>query len=598
MFGSGAKNLEELQAAWQQKWETALSAWSRFIKLSEPRWCFTTAEEKEHFLTSSFAMIRLTDHAVVISLRQIKELGLESFAVEILAHEIGHHAHAPADLRDNGRLLARIKSALPMRESYSNLVSNLYTDLLINDRLQRSAGLDMQGVYLALGKKQPAGSPTPIWSLTMRIYELLWRLPSGTLTPPVKERRMDFDAGLGARVIRVYAKDWLAGAGRFAALLLPYLLEIPQEKSAVASLPPWFDTQHAGTGDEIPDGLSEIENDEKEGAIHPVNDPALSGIEEEENAKQESTGGGLNPLGKGAEERGGRKSEKRTVSEYIDLLKSIGVKVPEKEMVMHYYRELASPYLIRFPERIVAESTDPIPEGLDLWEAGEPLSEIDWAETTARSPVVIPGATTLKRLYGSSPGSTPERAPVDIYIGIDCSGSMTNPAYALSYPALAGVVIACSALRAGARVMACLSGEPGSYAQTDGFVRSEKEVLGLLTHYLGTGSSFGIERLDQTFGSGKRPSRPAHVLIITDADIFWMLRSAGGWGILEETLRTVGGGGTFVLEIPPSAHKEEVHRMREIGWDVHTVNNQQELIAFARAFSKLKYEKNSTSGYA
>ena len=67
---------EALLARWRAAWPAALDLWSHFTKLREPAWCFTAADEQEQQLSGSFAMIRLTDHTVVISLRQITELHL------------------------------------------------------------------------------------------------------------------------------------------------------------------------------------------------------------------------------------------------------------------------------------------------------------------------------------------------------------------------------------------------------------------------------------------------------------------------------------------------------------------------------------------
>jgi hypothetical protein len=168
-------------------------------------------EEKQERLSSSFAMIRLDDHAVVISLRQIEQEGLQEFGEEILAHEIGHHVYAPGDLRDNARLVARIRRALPTREGYASLVGNLYTDLLVNDRLQRGAGLDMAGVFQKL--KRPGGGSDKLWTLYLRIYETLWRLPRTTLVDADDDPAVRTDADLGARVIRAYARTGWAGRG-------------------------------------------------------------------------------------------------------------------------------------------------------------------------------------------------------------------------------------------------------------------------------------------------------------------------------------------------------------------------------------------------
>lgn len=250
-----AEPLVALQERWSKAWPAALAAWSPFTKLAEPRFCHTEKDEKREKLSGSFAMIRLTDHAVVISLRQVHDKRLDGFAREVLAHEVGHHVLAPADLRDNARLHARVRAGLPTRESFSGMVANLYTDLLINDRLQRSAGLDIAAVYRAL----EGGAADEVWRLYMRIYEVLWTLPPGTLAQGPANEKLDLDAYLGARVIRTYGRNWLAGAGRFAALLLPYLLAMPEDVALKRRLPPWFDADQAGAGGDVPDGLAEIE---------------------------------------------------------------------------------------------------------------------------------------------------------------------------------------------------------------------------------------------------------------------------------------------------------------------------------------------------
>src|SRR5262245_17442909 len=98
--------LEALRDQWSALWPQALSLWSKFTRLGEPRWCFTEEAASAEGLTESFAMIRLTDQAVVVSLPGIASHHLEAYGLEILAHEIGHHVYAPADLTDHGRMIA------------------------------------------------------------------------------------------------------------------------------------------------------------------------------------------------------------------------------------------------------------------------------------------------------------------------------------------------------------------------------------------------------------------------------------------------------------------------------------------------------------
>ena len=109
-------SLLKLRVDWGAEWPAALALWSKFTRLSEPRWCFSDAEAAKEGLTESFAMIRLTDQAVVINLAQIEAAHLERFGLEILAHEIGHHVYAPADLTDNARMIARMRWGLPTKE--------------------------------------------------------------------------------------------------------------------------------------------------------------------------------------------------------------------------------------------------------------------------------------------------------------------------------------------------------------------------------------------------------------------------------------------------------------------------------------------------
>jgi len=614
-------DLDTLRDEWASHWEDALACWSPFTRLRRPTWCFTEKDEHEEGLTGSFAMIRLQEKAVVISLRQIEEHGLEPFATEVLAHEIGHHVLAPGDLSRHARSLARIRVGLPGLEETAPMIANLYTDLLINDRLQRQNGLDMAGVYRALEAQKglPEESisvfenPNALWTLYLRTYEILWSLQSGTLTTGTRWPRLEADAGLAARLIRVYGQEWLEGAGRFAALCLPYLMN-DADKNAREQFVIWHDTGLAGLGG-FPAGLSQIDEGEQSGAIHPSMDPRISGISPEEVDAIRKAGETAAP-GYGQATVGGQKSDKnhRGPAEYGSLLRMSGLDVSQAEAAVRYYRERAVPYLVPFPSRIVAKSSDPLPEGLEPWSFGDPLHAADWFESVLKSPHIIPGTTTVQRTFGATEGADPERQPVDLYVGIDCSGSMPNPRWKVSYPAIAGAVVSLSALRVGASVKVVLSGEPGKSASLDGFVRDEASVLALLTDYLGTGFAFGIHRLAQTFGTGTPArDRPAHILLVTDQDLFAMLnateaglakgyahRTEGegplGWDVAEASLDAAGGGGTIVLDMSQTAHYAPmVERLQKQGWAVYFVQDRAELVTFARDFARAVYAAETTA---
>ncbi len=587
--------LERLREAWREAWPRAIACWSRYTRLSEPRWCLTEEDEQREGLTGSFAMIRLTDHAVVISLRQVAEQNLERFATEILAHEIGHHVYVPGDLTDNARLLARCRRGLSDLKAHAPMVANLYADLLLNDRLQRTERLDMAGVYAALknGLDESPDAPPPgeLWELYMRTYERLWGLRSGTLISPDLPGQTDLDADLAARLVRHYRADWLGGASRFALLCHDYLKRDIENAEAEGRTLPWLDAIGAGLGDAVPDGLVEMDADELGELLHPGDDPALNGFSEEvfSDAEHPGSGGGVATTG-------GIKNQYRDPLDFVELMSAMGVSISTDDLLIRYYRELARPHMIPFPMKQVSVSKDPLPEGLEQWDLGSPLTAVDWLESVIKSPVVIPGVTTVERTFGQTTGSDPSFEPPDLYLGVDCSGSMTNPRMRVSYPVIAGAVIVLSALRARAQAMVCLSGEPGRFSQTDGFSDSERENMKILTGYLGTGYAYGIERLRDTFLSTEEPrERPAHLLIVTDSDLFYMIKSIkDGWEVMERSLVAARGGGSIVLDMSgPSSYAEEIARLEAMGWTIYFVRTGDDLVTFARAFARQHYDPDA-----
>lgn len=585
------QSLLALQEMWHLRFPDALALWSKFTRLREPVWCMDDAQAAREGLTQSFAMIRLDDQTIVINLKLIQETHLEKFALEILGHEIGHHVYCPADLTDHARMIARMRWALPTVEQHASFVGNLYTDLLINNRLQRDSSLRIADVYRAIERNKNKAAPPRMWTFYLRIYEILWSIEKGKLARGKMDQDLEGDAYLGARLIRSYAREWLEGSGHFAALCLPYLLD-DQKQAMQQMLQVWRDTQNAGAHG-MPDGLTEMDSDEQSGALHPALDPELSGVDA---APKHKDGVKTAPL----ESNGPLVTNRqyREPFEYGQILKNLGMDLDDHEIAVRYYKERAAPHLVKFPVREIPQATDPLPEGLEPWDIGAPLENFDAVASVQYSPHVIPGLTTLERVYGTSEGSSPEKRPVDLDLYVDCSGSMPNPQMRLSYPTLAGAIIALSALRVGACVQATLWSGAGQFETTGDFLRNEHRVLQILTGYLGGATAFPLHMFRKTYEQRKANARPVHILIISDNGATTIYqpdeKNVEGGAIARMALASAKGGGTMALNLYPTwrQHEPLLLQAEREGWAIFPVSTMEQLVDFAKAFSRIKYGEN------
>jgi hypothetical protein len=566
----------DLAGTWLARWPDALRAWGPFIALHEPRMFTATEDAARAGLTGSFAAFSLHDREVMIDLGAVAELGLADLPLEVLAHEVGHHVLCPADLSDKGRLLVRVRRGLPGLEEHAPLIQNMYADLLINDRLLRSRGLRMAEVY-----RRVRGSADPLWTFYQRVYEILWALPAGTLATGPVDAAMAGDAELGAKLVRVYATDWLAGAGGFAALCRRYL-----ESSAAEAEERMRRLLCVGvvSPDAPVPGLVRDDDDGGSGeVVHPALDPRVNEYASDgDTAGPDATAGATPSTG-----------QFREPFAYGQLLRQLGLDLSAQEVAVRYYRERALPHLVPFPVHRRSPATEPLPEGLGSWDVGEPLEAVDWLASTLRSPVVVPGMTTVQRLSGTAEGSDRGERPVDLDLYVDSSGSMPNPANRVSYLTLAGAILALSALRAGARVQVTLWSGTHQFTRTDGFVRDERAVLATLTGHFGGATAFPLHVLRETY---RDRSRPTHVVVISDDGVDTMFEPSDEQGtpgsrIAATALTAAGAGGTLLLRLRDERQRERIAAMA-VGWEVRKVTSWDELVEFAAAFSRRTYERS------
>lgn len=585
-----------LRSAWTAAWPEALAAWGRFTRLRPPR--LHGAGEVSG--ATSFAWFSLGDVEVSIDLEQVVELGIEDHAVAVLAHEIGHHVYAPADMLTAGRATAQVRLGLVDLDHRAGLVSNLWSDMLVNDRLQTRAGIDMVGLWRRLGP--PQGE---VMTLVLRTDEILWSLPAGTLSGPGPHH--DAEAQVLARLVRAYADDPVGGAGGFAMVLRPFLARDSGDDGGqtVADLPC---AQHEHPGTAVP-GLATAP-DVLRAPVHPALDPRVVGTlsaapDTTSPAPDPATGLRRDPV---ATQSAG---STLTPADYAAVLQSLGVATDVESAAIAWYREHAARHLVPFPTTSTPSAPETLLGGLDPWETGDDLADVDWTATMLASPVVVPGMTTVQRHLDSTTSTETEDQPVDLDLYLDSSGSMPDPRNQPAPIALAGAVLALSALRSGARVQATTWSGPGQIAGTDGFTRDMTAVMSAVVAYFGGSTSFPIPLLEKTHlhetrgpGVRERDGAPArrrrrHVAVISDSGVVSMFLE-NAWRLPDDfdpsstsaarAVAAAGGGGSLVLNVqePPDRYVDMAP-----GYAVYTVSAWEDVVPFARDLARTLWGQNA-----
>jgi hypothetical protein len=595
-----SQRIEEIEKKWSKLWPDALKLWSQYINLRKPSFYHTNKEAINHGVKDTFAQISMADLGTHFNLEEILDYGLEDLAMPIMCHEIGHHVLIPGNLADLARLIEIVKTVIANQQKAA-LLENLYADLIINDRLYRSRHLPMDEVYRkfyqkvnANAKKMlvPVKSENLLWTFYLRIYETLWKLPRGSLigTSAGISQRMDFDAGIAARIVRALVNQPFRAIKKLAYVFLPYLpsnAEVMQIKAPIFDLESLGDIDLDKIGDYLY-GLTRMSEDEiaasKEGELDAYN----FGEEEKEpnsdNQDSQGTGGQM-----------------RTPAQLGKMYRDLGIKISPHKVALLYYKELAGPHLVPFPTQRY-HSSEKVMEGTEVWSVGENMNELSWFDSILESPVIIPGVTTRKKVYGEASGDDFGKDPLWLDLYIDCSGSMPNPQSNLSYLALAGVIMAMSALRVGAKVQVTLWSDYGKFKTTrpknggplSGFLDDEEEVLRMVTGFLNGCTGFPLNILRQTYSNFPEDTPLIHIMSISDSGIDTILNKdeygTKGSEIIKYSLANAGGGGTQVLNIYSEIDKVPyLVKIQKLGFDMYAIRDWKELLTFAAEFSEKTY---------
>ena len=231
-------------------------------------------------------------------------------------------------------------------------------------------------------------------------------------------------------------------------------------------------------------------------------------------------------------------------------------------------------------------------------DVGDPLADIDWVETVIRSPVVIPGITTVRREWGTSTGAEPKRVPVDLDLYVDSSGSMPNPQVHRQLPdprrRHRGAVRAAG----GRSVQATLWSGAGQFRH-DRRVRARRG-----------GRAAGAHRLLRRGDRVPDPRRARH-LRHPQAGRRSRARPGGLRRRRDHDVRPRRAGARRARRHQPRPRSGRRRRARwcstcgagstsdpafaqahDDGWDIHVVRDWADLVTFARAFSRRAYTRD------
>jgi hypothetical protein len=566
------------------------------------------------------AWIDLRTMSVHVNLRRATPLmgttaarsaGQEELVLALLAHEVGHYVLAPGDMATAARIHMRVRSGLIDCDEQVGMVANLWCDLLINDELQRHRGVSMISLLEAVsecwdrqeteshGREIPDASGPQWWPTYLRCYEIAWELVPGTLHR--QGVAGEAEARLMARLARVYASAPVQGAAGFAALLRPMIMDedLQQKRSQRLRM-----SGRGGSGRQCGGitGVGELpvsvigDTDLLKPVIHPAQDPlvlgaGLSAPRAPEDSQNNNDGALLQDTLS--------RSQNIQPADLSAVARSLGVDMPALEIASRYYQESAAPYLVRLPPARRAGRDDPLMGNLETWETGEDLADIDWSATMAASPWVVPGVTTRRRHFERDPGEDQHMVPTNLDLYLDSSGSMPDPAVRLSPVALAGAILALSALRSGARVQATTWSGPEQIAGTDGFTQNTQEVLAAIVAHFGGSTSFPLGILSRTHLAARadgvgRP--PCHIAVVSDDGVVSMFadhrsdecaKTSNEEGIAVRALTAAGGGGTLLLNTEP----RHVKGLRlPGGYAVHSVRNLDEVRRFSADLARAIWE--------
>lgn len=479
---------ETLREEIERCWPLAQAHWSRFLLLGDPDL------NRE---APSIAQIQLSNRQVTLNDELILKHRLVDCVEGLLAHEVGHHVKYPGTLAVEARMRLLEKSIIPL-DGYS--LTNVFQDLMINERLGHELREQFIRVYQAFTSEPAFHSEMrwkrdPAFLFYLALYEVLWRLDSGTL---IGSPEPEFAAAFPG--YRAEAHVLVHNLFRLEPNLYTQFLYFVSVMSRY--LKPMIDERleqctacQCGIGGPTPGDWAD----------------ALLPTDAEREAIRRATEAGWF-----AEDQADRLQKLNELEERIASLPGFGTDdarlVPE--VMAAHYRQLAERHLFR-PPPLPRLGEAIVPTTLDEWDFSDSVRDIDWLSTLQQRGPDLGAASPLKRIpMAETEGFDVRLWQPRLEIYLDVSGSMPNPIFHLNAMTLAAQILTLGTTRAGGWVRAALySSAPVLYWQ---WCRSEVEMSRFLMHYVGGGTDFPFTLLGKSLQECG-PDQPIR-LVITDSD--------------------------------------------------------------------------------
>jgi hypothetical protein len=410
----------DLPQALQQAWQAAQACWQHpFVSArGGPQWVLASQPLFFHSLWS-----QLSEHAIHIYWPDFERHGTQSalspYLAIALACEMGYFYFAPGNAAFAADLQFQARHQLSSHSlNTADRVLQQFLQLIVLDKLHQKGMATTRFLQI---RQQSPDTRLPPW--IARLYEYLWRLPTGDLT--------------GAYTRASSLSDLEETTACLAQLIFHrQRYGDPFDRHLLSQLRQFLNyaVHHLNTPVDTPVPLLMV-LPQPLGMLIPPKSGAYARPEDKAEAKKrEATADPVNPRGvvRGC----------LSPQQLLSLLPGH----QSLALLSRYYRQAAWPYL--YPLRPPKPLAENVLEGIETWTLDHPIQQLNWQASLTTSPTLIPGITTrqqVQTIYPSQDTTPHERPQLTLYL--DTSQSMPDPQQEQSLVVLTGFVLMLSALQ-------------------------------------------------------------------------------------------------------------------------------------------------------